>query len=69
MTTKKNAAAPEASAVVTFCDKTHASRSLFLANGRELQVTRARLEVAPEDTEALAYLDARGDFERLTPAE
>ncbi|MFT2186361.1 hypothetical protein [Pseudomonas putida] len=69
MSTKKPDAAPEASTVVTYCDKTHASRSLFLASGRELKVTRARLAVPPDDNEALAYLDARGDFERLTPAE
>lgn len=65
-TQKADADAP---ASVTFCDKTHSQRSLFMASGRELKVQRARLEVKGDDSEALDYLAARADFERLAPAE
>lgn len=62
---KDDAGAP---GVVTFCDKTHAKRSLFMPDGRELKVARGRLEVKPDDEAALAFLGAREDFERLASA-
>ncbi|CAM3807099.1 hypothetical protein CCOS865_01829 [Pseudomonas reidholzensis] len=65
MSTKKNDAAQSAPATVIYCDKLNASRSLFMANGRELKVLRARLEIGADDIEAMAYLDARSDIERL----
>lgn len=65
MATKKETAAPGASATVIYCDKVNASRSLFMDSGRELKVIRARIEVEGEDAEAVAYLDARKDFQRL----
>ncbi|MEK2608492.1 hypothetical protein WLF18_05165 [Pseudomonas shirazensis] len=65
MATKRETPAPGASATITYCDKVNASRSLFLASGRELKVVRARIEVDGDDTEAAAYLDAREDFQRL----
>jgi len=65
MAIKKEPAAPGAPATVIYCDKVHASRSLFMASGRELKVVRARIEVEGSDAEAQAYLDARKDFQRL----
>lgn len=66
MSTKKSTAAVVATAGVSYRDKTHTSRSLILGK-RVLQVKAGRLEVAPDDTEALDYVNARTDFERLTP--
>lgn len=66
MSTKKTTAAPGAPADVTYCDKTHASRSLFMPGGRELKVARGRVVVAAGDEEAQAYLGARSDFEQLS---
>jgi len=60
-------AAPSALAVVTYRDKTYTSRVLILGK-RELKVAGGQLQVEEGDTEALAYLDARADFERVTPA-
>lgn len=68
MSTKKTTAAPGAPADVIYCDKTHASRSLFMPGGRELKVTRGRLVLAAGDDEAKAYLGARSDFEQLSQA-
>lgn len=65
MSTRKAAAASDASATVTYCDKSHSQRVLFLPGGRPLQVLRARLEVKADDDKALAYMDARADFQRL----
>ncbi|WP_448196697.1 hypothetical protein [Pseudomonas putida] len=68
MATKKpTEAAPGASAAVTYRDKTYTSRVLILGE-RELKVAAGKLEIEEGDAEALAYLDARADFERLTPA-
>ena len=67
MSTKKSTAAPRALATVTYCDKTHAQRSLFMPGGRELRVTRGRLTLQGDDVDARAYLDARSDFEPLPP--
>ncbi|MFG0827089.1 hypothetical protein ACF8R6_01650 [Pseudomonas sp. CJQ_7] len=68
MATKKTPdAAPGASATVTYRDKTYTSRVLILSK-RELKVAGGQLQIEEGDTEALAYLDARADFERLTPA-
>lgn len=68
MSTKKSTVAAIATAGVCYRDKTHTSRSLILGE-RVLQVKAGQLEVAQGDTEALGYMDARADFERLTPAE
>lgn len=68
MSTKKTTAAPGAPADVIYCDKTHASRSLFMPGGRELKVQRGRLVVGAADEEAQAYLGARSDFEQLSQA-
>lgn len=59
-------AAPSASAAVTYRDKTYTSRVLILGK-RELKVAGGKLQIEEGDTEALTYLDARADFERLTP--
>lgn len=69
MATKKTTdAAPSASAVMTYRDKLYTSRVLFLG-ARELRVAGRKLQIEEGDAEALAYLDAHADFERLTPAE
>mgnify|MGYP003600237743 CR=1 FL=1 len=65
MATKNEPAAPSAPAKVIYCDKVNASRSLFMPGGRELKVIRARIEVDGTDTEAVDYLAARKDFQRL----
>lgn len=68
MATKKTPdAAPGASATVTYGDKNYTSRVLILGQ-RELKVAGGQLQIEEGDTEALTYLDARADFERLTPA-
>ena len=68
MSTKKPAdGATTALAAVTYRDKTYTSRVLILGK-RELKVAGGQLQVEEGDTEALAYLDARADFERVTPA-
>ncbi|MEN5225532.1 hypothetical protein ABE561_12230 [Pseudomonas asiatica] len=68
MATKKTPdAASTAPAAVTYRDKTYTSRVLILGQ-RELKVAGGQLQIEEGDTEALAYLDARADFERLTPA-
>jgi len=68
MATKKTPeATPSAAAAVTYRDKTYTQRVLFLGQ-RELRVSAGRLQVEEGDAEALAYLDARADFERLTLA-
>ncbi len=69
MSTKKSTAATSAPAGVTFRDKTHTSRSLFLPGGRELKVVSGHLVLQDGDDEALAYLDHRRDFERPDQAE
>lgn len=68
MSTKKSTVVALATAGVAYRDKTHTSRSLILGK-RVLEVKAARLEVAQDDAEALDYLNARADFERLTPVE
>lgn len=68
MSTKKTTAAPGAPADVIYCDKTHASRSLFMPGGRELKVARGRVAVAADDAEVRKYLDGRRDFELLAQA-
>ena len=65
MAIKKETAAIGPPATVIYCDKVNASRTLFMPGGRELKVIRARIEVESEDAEAVAYLDARKDFQRL----
>lgn len=60
-------AAPSASAAVTYRDKTHTSRVLILGE-RVLSVAGGQLRIEEGDAEALQHLDARDDFERLTPA-
>lgn len=65
MAIKKEPAAPSAPATVIYCDKVNASRSLFMPSGRELKVTRGRIEVDGTDTEAVDYLAVRKDFQRL----
>ncbi|EKT4457373.1 hypothetical protein QEM35_003531 [Pseudomonas putida] len=68
MATKKPADATTTTpAAVTYRDKTYTSRVLILGK-RELKVAGGQLQVEEGDAEALAYLDARADFERLTPA-
>jgi len=68
MAIKKPAeAATTVPAAMTYRDKTYTSRVLILGK-RELKVAGGQLQVEEADTEALAYLDARADFERLTPA-
>ncbi|MCO7537520.1 hypothetical protein NJH24_22415 [Pseudomonas asiatica] len=68
MATKKPAdTATTAPAAVTYRDKTYTSRVLILGR-RELKVACGQLQIEEGDTEALAYLDALADFERLTPA-
>lgn len=69
MSTKKIIAAPSAAAGVTFRDKTHTSRSLFMPDGRELKVVSGQLVLQDGDDEALAYLDRRRDFERPVQVE
>ncbi len=62
------AAAPAAVASVTFTDSTFTSRSLFLQQGdtlRQFDVVRQRLTVPADDVEALAFLDAQDDLQRL----
>lgn len=68
MNTKKTNAAPSASAGVSFRDKTHTSRSLFMPGGRELKVVGGYLLIAEGDEDALAYLGRRRDFEQLSQA-
>ncbi len=68
MSTKKSTAVAIATVGVAYRDKTYTSRSLILGK-RVLEVKASRLEVAQDDTEALDYLNARADFERLTPVE
>lgn len=65
MAIKKDTAASGAPATVIYCDKVNASRSLFMPGGRELKVIRARIEVDGADTEALEFMGARKDFQRL----
>jgi len=68
MATKKPTdAATITPAAVTYRDKTYTSRVLILGK-RELKVAGGQLQIEEGDAEALAYLDARADFERLTPA-
>jgi len=69
MSTKKTTAAPSASVGVTFRDKTHTSRSLFMPGGRELKVVGGHLVLQDGDDEALAFLDCRRDFERPAQVE
>ncbi|WP_409261154.1 hypothetical protein [Pseudomonas putida] len=68
MSNKKTIAASSAPAGVTFRDKTHTSRSLFMPGGRELKVVSGSLVVQVGDDEALAYLERRRDFEQLDQA-
>ncbi|QNT38680.1 hypothetical protein [Pseudomonas asiatica] len=68
MATKKTPdAATTAPATVTYRDKTYTSRVLIMGK-RELKVAGGQLQIEEGDTEALTYLDARADFECLTPA-
>ncbi|MGJ7548190.1 hypothetical protein [Pseudomonas alloputida] len=69
MSTKKIVAAPSVAAGVTFRDKTHTSRSLFMPGGRELKVVSGHLALQDGDDEALAYMDRRRDFERPAQVE
>ncbi|MFJ4111466.1 hypothetical protein [Pseudomonas sp. NPDC089758] len=64
MSTKKTIAAINAPAGVTYRDKSHTSRSLFMPDGRELKVVGGHLMVPEGDNETMAYMDSRRDFER-----
>lgn len=68
MSTKTTIAEPSAPAAVTFRDKTHTSRSLFMPDGRELKVVSGSLVVQAGDAEALAFVQRRRDFEQLDQA-
>lgn len=61
MATKK---ADDAAAVI-YRDKLFAQRQVFTDSMRPLQVLKGRVEVKPDDAEALALLDQRADFERM----
>ncbi|PTU51361.1 hypothetical protein DBB42_15335 [Pseudomonas plecoglossicida] len=68
MATKKPTdAEPRSPASVTYRDTVFNSRVLIVGE-RQLNVAAGLLQVDEADAEALAYLDARADFERLTPA-
>ncbi|WP_416465700.1 hypothetical protein [Pseudomonas sp. LFS044] len=61
--------AAEASATVTFVDKTYDQRPLYLATGRELVVRRGRITVPADDAEALAYLASDNGLQQLQPLQ
>lgn len=68
MATKKPTdAEPRSPASVTYRDTVFTSRVLIVGE-RQLNVAAGLLQVDEADAEALAYLDACADFERLTPA-
>ena len=49
---------------VTFRDKDYKERVLLMPNFRELRVTGARVVVMGDDSEAIAFLRKRPDFEQ-----
>ncbi|MDH0133530.1 hypothetical protein N7381_09755 [Pseudomonas asiatica] len=59
----------EASATVTFVDKTYDQRPLYLASGRELVVRQGRLTVPADDAEALDYLASDNELQQLQPLQ
>ncbi|MCM8910902.1 hypothetical protein LJD21_01785 [Pseudomonas inefficax] len=69
MATKKPTdAEPRSPASVTYRDTVFTSRVLIVGE-RQLNVAAGLLQVDEADAEALAYLEAHADFERLPPAE
>ncbi|MQG96224.1 hypothetical protein [Pseudomonas sp. MN1F] len=57
-------AVPDPVQPVTFRDKDYKERVLLMPNFRELRVTRARVVVMGDDSEAIAFLRKRPDFEQ-----
>ncbi|MCY1452202.1 hypothetical protein D9M71_691070 [compost metagenome] len=55
----------ELAALVSYRDKAFTSRTLVIPGGRLLQVSAGRVQVKALDAQALAFLDAHADLERL----